>query len=237
MYAIVAECEANIPQITPQDIQQEFTGTVSHELAEAATDPDVGIPKYTYNMYGNDAWATDTRGGEVGDLCENQPGVVEDNWSLARIWNAVAAKASKNPCQPVSNPVYYSAVPHTVAPGKSLGGAPNSDGYVVAKKGTTTNIEVDVFSTAPLPNPLTLVATRGRGFGGGPNFDPTAVTAVTKGVTMTWSQPTATNGDKVTLSITVDPAAASSTTGSKFVIRSVLSPTDYNSWPVILYIP
>ena len=52
---------------------------------------------------------------------------------------------------------------------------------------------------------------------------------------MTFSQPTAANGDKVTLHVSVDSTVASGTT--KFSLRSVLSKTDYNTWPVLLYVP
>jgi hypothetical protein len=234
LYAIVADCLTGVSGVQNQDLFDEATTTISHELAEAATDPDVGIPKYTYLLQSNDAWAPDTRGGEVGDLCENLPTTKEGTWAVQRIWNAAAAKASLAPCQPVANPVYYGAVPHTVVPGQKYGGAPLADGYVVGEKGKTTDVEVDVFSTAPLPGPLTLVASRGR-YGGSATFDPYAATAIAKGVTMTFSQPTATNGDKVIMHITVDPTAASVT--AKFNLRAVLSKTDYNSWPVILYVP
>src|SRR5207253_2963194 len=81
-----------------------------------------------------------------------------------------------------ANPVFYGAAPHTVVPGQKLGGAPLADGYVVAPKGKTTDVAVDVFSTAPLPAPLTVLATRTR-YGGGSTFDPYAATQVAKGVT------------------------------------------------------
>ena len=232
LYAINAECES-LFQGTAQQIMDGLTVTASHELAEAATDPDVGIPKYTYLMQNNDAWAPDARGGEVGDLCENIAATRQGTWAVQRIWNAAAAKLSHAPCQPAPSPVYYGAVPHTVVPGQKFGGAPQSDGYIIAKKGATADIEVDVFSTAALPSPLTLATGKGR-FGGA-GTDPSVSTTVLKGVTMTFSQPTGTNGDKVTLHVAVDPTVASGTT--KFVIRSVLSTTDYNTWPVLLYIP
>jgi hypothetical protein len=235
MYAIMAECVEGVDGATLEYMTDELTVTASHELAEAASDPDVAISKIAYLMVGNDAWAPDRAGGEIGDLCEFSRPLRIDTWAVQRIWNVDAAKASLDPCQPAISPVYYGAAPHTVIPAKKFPNGPIYDGYVVAEKGKTTNIEVDVFSSAPLPSPLSLVATK-RG-GGGPSADPLTAIQVTKGVTMNWSQPTAVNGDKVQLAITVAADAASSTTGTRFVIRSVLSATDYNQWPVILFIP
>jgi hypothetical protein len=234
VYAVMAECEGLISGVTDQDIMDEETEIATHELAEAATDPDVAFGKPGYYMDNNDAWAPNQRGGEVGDLCEASPGTREGNWAVQTIWNAASAKASHAPCLPANNPVFYGAVPHTVVPGQKFGGAPLVDGYIVAQKNNTTDVQVDVFSTGPMPAPLTIIATKNR-YGGGATFDPYKVSQVAKGVTMTFSQPTARNGDKLTLHIAVDNTAVSGTTS--FKVRALVSKTDYYSWPVLLYIP
>jgi hypothetical protein len=247
LYTVNAECYANYPGVSNADVQDEFTETGSHEIAETATDPDIGAPnlKAGYYLTDNDAWAPNQRGGEIGDLCEGQS-YKEGNWFVTQVWNAAAAKASHAPCEPAPNPVYYGAVPHTEVPATKIGGSPGAGGYIVVNKGETRNVEVDVFSTDKLANDLTIVAGKSsRGYGGGGStFDPTKVSQVGKGITMSLSLPgqgtpapqaTARNGDKVTLSISVDNTAISSS--SRFTVRAILSRTDYHSWPVILYVP
>jgi hypothetical protein len=58
----------------------QMTLTVSHELAEAATDPDWSLGRY--------AWYDDSRGGEVGDIC--------DGWTVYMNGYAVQRIADKN---------------------------------------------------------------------------------------------------------------------------------------------
>jgi hypothetical protein len=229
IYAVMADCLGNIPAAGPQDILDSLTSTATHEIAEAVTDPDVNVTglKPTYYMEGNDAWAPDLRGGEVGDLCPRP--TREGSWVVSRIWNAAAAKASKEPCVPDADGIFYGAAPHTENPSKKLGGAPNGDGYVVVKKGTSVNVEVDVFSTGPLPSPLTILA------GNGSSRDPFKINAITKGVTTTLSAPTGRNGDKLTMTIKADSTVASGV--YRFSVRSVLSADSYNRWPVVLYVP
>jgi hypothetical protein len=156
-----------------------------------------------------------------------------NGWAMPTIWNAKSAKASHAPCVPASTPWFFAAAPWTTAPGTKYGGAPNADGYVVAKRGETTNIEVDVFSTQALPNDLTIAAGR---FGYSSQSDPYKAGAVAPGVTLSLSQTTARNADKVTLSIQVASSVSSGLT-APFRIRALLSKTDYHSWPVILYVP
>jgi hypothetical protein len=181
-------------------------------------------------MIGNDAWAPDQRGGENADLCEGQS-TTEGSYYVTKVWNPTSAKKSHAPCVPETSPVFFGAVPHTEQPGRTIGGAPLNDGYVVVKKGETRDVEVDVFSTAALANDLTVVAGR-QTFN---SNDPAQVAAVGKGVTMTLSSTTARNGDKLKLTIAVDATAASKAT--RFVVRAISTPTDYHSWPAILYVP
>ncbi len=232
VYAVMMECySAYYSGVSLQDLKDEETEIASHEIAEAATDPDVNAGKSGYYMVGNDAWAPNQRGGENADLCSGR-GVQEGTWWVTKVWNFASARKSLSPCVPEPNPVFFGAVPHTEVPARSVGGTSSNDGYIVVRKGETREVQVDVFSTAPLPGELTIVAGKQKG-GGKP--DPYQLSAVGKGVTMALSQSTALNGDKVTLTISVDNSAAS--TSSRFVVRAILTKDDYHSWPVILLVP
>ena len=234
VYAVMNECYAQFQGATAQDIMDEETEVASHEITEAATDPDINVPglKSGYYLTGNDAWAPDQRGGEVGDLCAGRA-FKQGAWSVTQVWNMKSARASHSPCVPELNPVFFSAAPFTEVPGSKLGGAPTSAGYIVVKKGETRKVEVDVFSTGPTGDIAVVVGK--SAYVGGQAFDPYRVKDVAKGVTMSLSSGKARNGDKLTLTIVVDPVAPSTTT--RFTVRALLSKDDYHSWPVILYVP
>jgi hypothetical protein len=84
VYAIIGECDGMI-------------NTVSHELAESATDP--------YNGWYIDGskddpnhWVSDD---ELADLCEYFPSVTVDGYPVARLYSDAAAKAGQDPCLPL----------------------------------------------------------------------------------------------------------------------------------------
>jgi hypothetical protein len=81
-----------------------ITSTVSHELAEAATDPfPGGSGSYRMDVMPPDPWTFED-GQEVGDLCETEDDVYESDqfgtWALQPIWSNSAAAAMMNPCIP-----------------------------------------------------------------------------------------------------------------------------------------
>ncbi len=137
LYAVVNECYATFKGVTATDIVNEETEVASHEIAEVATDPDINVPglKSGYYLIGNDAWAPDQRGGEVGDLCAGRT-VQEGTFAVTQVWNMAAARASHSPCVPARAPVFFSAAPVTEVPGQKFGGAPSSGGYIVVSKVT-----------------------------------------------------------------------------------------------------
>jgi hypothetical protein len=104
-YAIVPRCDSSTANTT---------FGASHEIIEAATDPEVGLNNVAYYML-NPIWAFG--GGEVGDLCldfTNSGGdqYLENGFTLQRSWSNISAKAGHDPCVPIPpNQVFFGAAP------------------------------------------------------------------------------------------------------------------------------
>ncbi len=219
------------------------TDAVSHEIIEAATDPHPTTSMTpptpsTWYMY-DDAWTGGPGGGEAADLCEGRPPATQGDDAVAKVWNNVAAMGSHDPCVPQTDgEIFYgAAVPTQVLtnlPDPTGGGGPNysSDGFIVMPPGATKDVDVVVFSEAPLPHDVTLVV----GSEQAGQTDPMDLAPVGAGITATLSQSSGHNGTHVTLTLTVDPTT---TTGDYlFVVRAILDDAaiDYHSWPVDLRI-
>ena len=234
LFAILNDCRG--PNGTTQQLMDDATYVASHEVAEAATDPDINTqdPGGWYMPAGNDAWVTSRSGGENADLC-NGLAWKETPWSVTRVWNPESAKASGAPCLPSPTAWNFGAAVTTENPHVAQGVGPNAEGYVVVKKGESRDFEVDVFSSQALPDVLQLhVGIYPTPVTGQP-YDPNKVFPITSGVTAKLSQATGTNGDRVTLTISIDPSTHTLT--KRFAVRAVLSASDYHSWPAILYVP
>jgi hypothetical protein len=207
-----------------------ITSVASHEIAEAATDPDVDM-NLAYYMETNAAWLQQTgtnpmtgavtTAGEVGDLCVDYD-VTEGSYVLQRIYSNAAAALSENPCQPTSTTYFGGAVRTS----KALTNGILADGFVSVKPGESTDVLIDVFSQAALPSDLTL-SVGGLNFGGG-------VQLITTGVTTSLSNKTVHNGDGVVL--TINAASTVAPGRYPFVVRAELSASDTNDWPVILIV-
>jgi hypothetical protein len=234
LYAIINDCRG--PSGTAQQLKDDQTYTTSHEVAEAATDPDVNTSAKGgwYVPGGNDAWVRNRAGGENADMCQPQTWL-EAPWTVTRVWNAASVAANGAPCLPSPTTWYFNAAVVTENPKKDEDAGPNADGYIVVRKGETRSFEIDVFSTQPLPNDLTLAVGHFPSPIAGQPYDPTHASQIYGGVKAALSQTTARNGDRVALTITIDPTLHTIT--DLFSVRAVLSPTDYHSWPVILYVP
>jgi hypothetical protein len=225
-YAVIPACDYGLGATGNFNY---VTLSASHELAESATDPHP-LADTAFYLHSNDAWlgALSYGGGENGDMCTYlaDPSTLESGYTVQRIWSNSAAAASKNPCQPWDIP-YYGAAVRT--PPINAGGH-MSRGYVTVKRGQSVDAIADVFSQSALAHDFLLYVgvpiPQQMGV-----TDPSNLGSIAP-VTVQLSQQQVHNGDGVIMTFT---APSNAPTGDmRIVVRSVLSKTDYNDWPVIL---
>ena len=175
-YAIVPRCDTTTTTTTI---------AASHEIIEAATDPDVGQSNVAYYMV-NEAWAF--AGGEVGDLCVDFTGTGADTYlegafTVQRSWSNTEAKAGHDPCVPVPpNQVFFGAAPAA------------AQQKVALAAGKSVVIDVTAFSNAPMAD-WTLSAVD---FG--------LFTTGSSHLTFSFDKTTVNNGSKVQLTVTMKSA-------------------------------
>jgi hypothetical protein len=100
-YAVLPDCTGKL---------DDLTSTVSHEIIEAATDPEDG---WFLDVAGTDHWSGEN-GQEVADLCQDDANVQEGGWALQRSWSNQAAMAGGCPCVPIPSGEVFNDV--SVAP-------------------------------------------------------------------------------------------------------------------------
>jgi hypothetical protein len=198
-YAVIGQCG---------DINN-VTETASHEFTEAATDPHPinGKPAFVYLK--NSPWTT--LGGENGDMCSGVSGVVENGWSLTRVWNNPNAAEGNQPCVPVPEPLNGEVSPYF--------NAAIVHDTLKASPGETVSTEVDCYSFGPLPNDMTLV---GQAFS-------------KKNLTFSFDKDTCKNGDVVTMSITVGPNAKSAT-DYHYTLLAQLDANNQHAWRAMVHV-
>jgi hypothetical protein len=234
-YAVMPRC----PSDSPLHTLQYLTVSASHELAEAASDPGLGGAT-TYRIEdNNDAWIPPiiaNAGGEIGDLCIFAPNYDESGFAVQPEWSNAAAADSNDPCQPLddSKKIYFNAAVRTDL---QTVNSHKSYGYIIAKKGTSVDSVIDVFSRAKLPHDLRLSVGKPKfdAFGTTGPIDPTDMNPVGPNVKAELDRQTAHNGNGVILTLTVPNSTPSG--NYPFVVRSVLESNDYHDWPVILHVP
>jgi hypothetical protein len=147
VYTVVPRC----PTSGVTDLEATSWAS-SHEIAEAATDPfalsGVALPGWALPV------GPDTpNGGELADLCENNPRSVEGNL-VAALYSNRAADAGARPCVPsLAGPMF---------------GAVATPNPLILQPGTSSPVSLLVYSSAPLSAPLTLKLIP---------YDPAAITA------------------------------------------------------------
>jgi hypothetical protein len=145
-YAVIEECAPLSPQFSnvPKDtLLQDATINASHEILEAATDPN---PPTGYVLDGtnqdNWGWLDVTGGGEAGDMCEDLLGLNQDqtsdgSFTVQRIWASSRAAAGIDPCKPApTGDVYFNAAPRQT--------------FFVLDVGASASFEVDAYSSAAM---------------------------------------------------------------------------------------
>jgi hypothetical protein len=199
-YAIIPRCGTK---------ESTTTYSASHEIIEAATDPDIGEQTLSYYML-DQVWAGGGLGGEVGDLCENSgsgSSMPESTFTVQRTWSNKSAAAGHDPCVPIpEGEVYFNA-------------APRQSKVVLSKAGATAVLDIDAFSDAPMA-PWTISAIDYASFQQG-----------TPLLSFSLDKTSVQNGDHVQLTITAKAAMPSG--GDQFAISSKDANGTRHSWPVL----
>lgn len=201
-YAVLPQCDWGFSSQL-----DEVTGSASHELAEAATDPrPQTTPGWVQFDENHLAFEFFQQGAsENGDACEffqdSFTKITEGAFSYAvqRQWSNKSAKAGHNPCVPVPSDPYFNTTPldlETVTIDLSAFGAGKvkTKGYHVMQ-GETKTIPIGFYSDGKT-DPWTIQAYSGNPITG----KSSSSTALTLSVDKT----TGTNGEKAYVTVTVN---------------------------------
>jgi hypothetical protein len=165
-YAVIPRCSGG-----GLGVFDEVTGTTSHELFEAVTDPlPMSNPAYQFPEGNGVAWAI-TGGGEIGDLCESyndaffQPS--DYPFTVQHIWTNHSAYDAHDPCQP-SQLTYIAAAPvlPDVIPFNIGLGSQTTTGVKLALNASTT-IDLDLMADAAWTTPISVVVHDASHYFGG----------------------------------------------------------------------
>jgi hypothetical protein len=205
-YAVVPEC--TFPGMTAL---QTTTGSASHELIEASTDPQplTSSPAYADPDNDHTFMAVVLGGGEIGDLCAQWPTSFFTPagyaYQVQRPWSNVAATAGRDPCQPeLPGETYFAAVP------------PVSDAIHVTYQGTsypTGGISIAPGASKTVPVQLYSEAPKSAWTVGALEWPDTGH------LTFAWDSTTGQNGTTLNLTITVS-SEDTNYGGEAFVVES-----------------
>ncbi|HZS37118.1 MAG TPA: hypothetical protein VFF06_09835 [Polyangia bacterium] len=213
-YAVIPRCNG-VGGLTRM---QNTTAAESHELVEAATDPyPQGTGAYETVDTNHRYWARVLGGGEVGDLCAQEPGVFtqfpELAYTVQRTWSNAAAMASHDPCVPaLANEVYFNTVPELddMITTTSMGGTIMVPGVHIPV-GMSKTVALDLFSDAATTGPWSVKVVDAATLQGG-----------TATMTFALDRTTGVNGERLHVTITTVTAGSRGT--GVFAIESHLGP-------------
>ena len=202
VYAVIPTCG-----YTGDYSQTEIT--VSHELAEAATDPfPYSNPTYTSSSTRvSDGWI-----GELADLCEWYAVSEDNNYVAQRIWSNKAAAAGTQPCVPSFGEPYANA-------------SPSPGGIIQLAAGQSIQVTLSGWTDVPT-EPFAINAE---------NYGPTLLQA-TFNPTFSLDTDTLQNGQTATLTISI-PAGTPTNSIGEVVVFAGLSDDNFGYWPLIVAVP
>lgn len=206
-YAVVPECT-----FAPMTMLETTTGSASHELIEAVTDPTpfANPPTYAQADDAHVYWEIVFGGGEVGDMCAQLPSAFFTppgyTYMVQRTWSNASAKAGRDPCQPeMPGEIYFSAVPiATDTVSITQQGQSYPTGGIKIAQGASRTIPVQLYSEAPT-GAWSVAASTLQGSSANLGF--------------VWSKTSGKNGDTLQLTITAN-AFDSTFGGAPFVVVS-----------------
>jgi len=145
-YAVIPRCSG----AQGLDVLATTTSAASHELVEAATDPyPQNLPGFGQVDDDHLYWMFAIGGGEVGDLCAQDPTSFQQlpglDYTVQRSWSNASAMAGHDPCVPtLANEVYFNAVP-VLEDTITLGGSYTMRGVQIPV-GSSKTIDLQLFS-------------------------------------------------------------------------------------------
>lgn len=196
-----------------------LTFAVSHELVEAATDPQLTAYNDLNDPYS--LWTLNYGGVEIGDMCQNlaDPAFSEKNVGvLARVWSNVAAAAYGNPCVPAApGPSFFSIPVHNQLQVIQLNNKLRNIEQLSITAGQTITVDVRMLSpTKPSPTwSVTPLEVPLPGAGG------TGVSALTFAWVEAPGKQTASGQDGVTLHLKITANAAGPLGYTSFRLQSI----------------
>lgn len=214
-----------------------LTGALSHEWAEAVTDPFPSTNQgndSAYSSVDQDHFIWIVLGGaENGDLCAQEKDAFFKpqgmDFTVQRTWSNKLAKASHNPCAPnlPSPPAYFNSAPvldeDVTLDLSVLGGGSTETKGVKIPVGKSKTIEVDLFSDAATSGPWTVDAQD-------------TIAALTRSqptLDFKWDRNKGVNGEKLHLTVTVKSEASIGQGAHPFSITSTLGGTK-RTWPALV---
>ena len=168
-YAVLPRCDG-FDGLSELD---SVTGTSSHELLEACSDPlPESDPTYSNPEPDGIAWAL-LAGGENADMCTFNPDAfftpTNYPFTVERSWSNSAAFAGKDPCVPAAAGPYFGAVP-SMADKVSIdfGAGPMPVTGIKLPAGQSKTVDVQIFATNGAAGTITINPTDlGQWLGGG----------------------------------------------------------------------
>jgi hypothetical protein len=228
VYAIIPEC-SRFAGLTGLDV---ITGSLSHELVEAATDPFVVTNPAYFGVDDNHrSWSfVGTGDSEVGDMCNwaESPNrlyrrLVGD-FVVQRTWSNRAALAKQDPCVPAIKEPYFSAAPDFGQSVKIGRFATATTPGVRLAVGESTTVDIRLFSTGVTAD---WYVEAGEVVPSSNAFV-TMTAPARSSLSFAWDRHLGNNGDVVKLTITRKSAAAGFG-GTGFLLYSAIPNPDRQS--------
>jgi hypothetical protein len=211
-YAVIPTCSGIIPGLNGLD---ELTGSASHEIVEAATDPTPevnGMQAYGQVDDAHLIWELALGGGEVGDMCAQFPGVFTKwsdlNYTVQRSWSNQSASSYHDPCVPeLPGEVYFNSAP-VLNDNVNIQGVGTLKGVQIPV-GSSKTINVQLFSEAATGGPWNVQA-----------MDLSQLMGGTASLGFSWDATSGQNGQ--TLHLTIDAISQGQYGVGVFIIFSYM---------------
>jgi hypothetical protein len=212
-YAVIPRCSG----FGAMGVVDTATAAESHEMIEASTDPyPQDNPAYGQVDDAHLYWMFALGGGEVGDMCAQDPAAFTKfdglSYTVQRSWSNASAAAGHDPCVPLlTKEVYFNAAPE-LPDMISLGGLGGFQTTGVSVPvGMSKTIDLDLFSDGPTGGPWTVSVKDYQSLMGGASGNFTFALDRTQGQ----------NGEK--LHLTINSIKATQYNAGIFVVISKLN--------------